>query len=118
MGRGDGRKEYTEILQSSGTGLARYSDAGGTLLYVRKGGEVVAKGVAVGDVATGVKSPYQYQPSTTGDPVRPRSLPGAEPAQPAYQFNAPDSMEIAERLERAKRDIEEWGRLLTKSFEP
>lgn len=109
MGRGDGRKEYTEILQSSGTGLARYSDAGGTLLYVRKGGEVVAKGVAVGDVATGVKSPYQYQPSTTGDPVRPRSLPGAEPAQPAYQFNAPDSMEIAERLERAKRDIEEWG---------
>lgn len=108
IGKGDGRKEYTEILQSSGTGLARYSDAGGTLLYVRKSGEVVAKGVAVGDVATSVKSPYQYQPSTTGDPVRPRSLPGAEPAQPAYQFNAPDSMEIAESLERAKEEITGW----------
>lgn len=108
MGRGDGRKEYTEILQSSGRGLARYSDAGGTLLYVRKSGEVVAKGVAVGDVATGVKSPYQFQPSTTGDPVRPRQMPGSEPAQPEYQFRAPDSLEIAERLERAKENITGW----------
>jgi hypothetical protein len=108
MGHGDGRKEYTEILQSSGTGLARYSDAGGTLLYVRKSGEVVAKGVAVGDVATGVKSPYQFQPSTTGDPVRPRQMPGMEPAQPEYQFRAPDSLEIAERLERAKENITGW----------
>lgn len=108
MGHGDGRKEYTEILQSSGTGLARYSDAGGTLLYVRKSGEVVAKGVAVGDVATGVKSPYQFQPSTTGDPVRPRSLPGAEPAPQYESFSAPDSLEIAERLNRAKEEISGW----------
>lgn len=108
MGRGDGRKEYTEILQSSGRGLARYSDAGGTLLYVRKGGEVVAKGVAVGDVATGIKSPYQFQPSTTGDPVRPRPIPGSEPAQQYESFSVPDSMQIAERLNRAKEEITGW----------
>lgn len=105
---GNGQRDYVELLQHCGTGLARYSDAGGTLLYVRKSGEVVAKGVAVGDVATGVKTPYQFQPSTTGDPVRPRALPGSEPAQPAYQFSAPDSMEIAERLERAKEEISGW----------
>ena len=118
MGHGDGRKEYTEILQSSGTGLARYSDAGGTLLYVRKSGEVVAKGVAVGDVATGVKSPYQFQPSTTGDPVRPRSLPGAEPAPQYESFSAPDSLEIAERLERAKEEITGWKAEMWRSFTP
>ena len=107
IGTGDGRKEYTEILQSSGRGLARYSDAGGTLIRVIKNGEVVAP-ISAGSVATGVKSPYQFQPSTTGDPVRPRPMPGSEPSQPSYKFNAPDSLEIAESLERAKEEISGW----------
>lgn len=115
---GNGSSDYVSLLQSSALGLAKYSDEGGTLLYVRRGGEVVAKGVAVGDVATGVKSPYQFQPSTTGDPVRPRRLPSDEIGAPPEAFSLPDSAQMAERLDLVKDDILMWKARMWASIKP
>jgi hypothetical protein len=48
----------------------------------------------------------EFIPSETGDPVRPRALPGEE-TRPT-SFHLPDSMQMAERLNRVKDDMTGW----------
>lgn len=121
LATGNGQRDYVELLQHCGRGLARYNDEGGTLVVVRKNGEVVARGAAQGSAATSARpvEPYQFQPSETGDPVRPRSLyPNQSPAVEQESFNIPDSMQIAERLEQAKEEITGWKAEMWRSFTP
>lgn len=115
---GTGHTDYTDLLRSTGTGLARYNDEGGTLLFVKKDGEVIAKGTAVGDVATRVK--YEFEPSTTGDPVRPRRLPNEQPTYTGepQSFSLPDSMAMVENIENMKEEITGWKARLWASARP
>lgn len=121
LATGNGQRDYVELLQHCGTGLARYKDEGGTLICVRKNGEVVARGAAQGSAATSARpvGQYQFQPSETGDPVRPRGLfPGQGQAVEPESFDMPDSMQIAERLEQAKEEITGWKAEMWRSFTP
>jgi len=107
--QGDGKSEYTTLLQKT-AGLSQFNDQGGTLLYVKKSGQVVARGSAVGSVsetATRVKYSNEYTPSTTGDPVRPRSLAIEPVEQPSGGMTFPDSMEMAQRLDGLAVEIEQ-----------
>lgn len=108
LATGNGQRDYVELLQHCGTGLARYNDEGGTLVSVRKNGEVVARGAAQGSAATSARpvEPYQFQPSETGDPVRPRTLHTNQVPQQPNNFSVPDSMQIAERLEHIKDEFD------------
>lgn len=106
--QGDGASEYTTLLQKT-SGLSQFNDQGGTLLYIKKNGEVVARGSAVGSVSetdTRVKYSNEYTPSTTGDPVRPRSITLEPVEQPSGGMSFPDSMEMAQRLDGLALEIE------------
>lgn len=107
---GNGSADYTDLLRSTGTGLARFNDEGGVLLFVKKDGEVVAKNTAVGDVATTARpvDPREFHPSTTGDPVRPRPMPGSEPTYTGepQSFSFPDSMQMVHSIEGMKREFD------------
>lgn len=109
---GNGVSEYTTLLQKT-SGLADYNDQGGTLLYVKKNGEVVARGSAVGTVAethqpaSRIKYGNEYTPSTTGDPVRPRTMSDVQPIDTETNgFSLPDSLTMAENIESAKREFD------------
>ena len=119
---GNAASDYTELLRSTGTGLARFNDEGGTLLFVKKDGEVVAKNTAVGDVATTARpvDPLEFQPSTTGDPVRPRPMPDAQPTYTGepQSFSFPDSMQMVHSIEGIKTEITGWKSKMWASARP
>jgi len=122
---GDGRKTYTELLQTTG-GLFPYNDEGGQLLYVEKSGEVVARASAVQDVLprtnVGPGNGYVTE-SYTGDPVRPRPVADGSVIQPEpeqyRQLAMPDSSKSAAMAERMKYEIwraGEYGGRLAKPW--
>lgn len=118
--QGDGKSEYTSLLQQT-NGIGQFNDQGGQLLYIKKGGQVVARGSAVGSVSetvTRVKYSNEYTPSTTGDPVRPRSLALEPVEQPGVGMSFPDSMEMAQRLDGYKVEITGWKAKLWQSIAP
>lgn len=96
---GDGVREYTELLQRT-TGMGDYNDQGGTLLFVKKNGEVVARGNAAGSIAE----------NPTARRARPveqdrYAMRTTDVQENTDGFSMPDSMQVAERLEVAKREI-------------
>jgi hypothetical protein len=97
---GDGRSDYTTLLQKT-SGLGDYNDEGGTLLYVKKNGEVVARGNAVGTVAE-THQPANRVRSLDPDPMRPQALTQEQDGG----FSMPDSMQVAESLHGAERQFD------------
>lgn len=109
---GDGASEYTALLQKT-SGMGDYNDQGGTLLFVKKNGEVVARGNAAGSIA---EQPIarRVRAVDDADPMRPVSITN----EPQGGFTMPDSMEVAERLDGLKRDITGWKGKMWQSIAP
>jgi hypothetical protein len=109
---GDGVSQYTELLQRT-SGMGDYNDQGGTLLFVKKNGEVVARGNAAGSIAeqpTASRVRYVDQP---GDPMRTTAV-----TREPDGFSMPDSMQVAERLDGLKRDITGWKGKMWQTIAP
>jgi len=92
---GDGASQYTELLQKTSS-MGDYNDQGGTLLFVKKNGEVVARGNAAGSIAEHPTANRVRYVDQTSDPMRTTDV-----AREPDGFAMPDSMQVAERLDNA-----------------
>lgn len=92
---GDGVSQYTELLQRT-SGMGDYNDQGGTLLFVKKNGEVVARGNAAGSIAEQPTANRVRPVGETGDPMRTTAV-----TREPDGFEMPDSMQVADRLDNA-----------------
>lgn len=99
---GDGQSEYTALLQKT-SGMGDYNDQGGTLLFVKKNGEVVARGNAAGSIAEQPTARRVRAVDEAEDPMRTVSITN----EPPGGFTMPDSMQVAERLDVAADAFDE-----------
>jgi hypothetical protein len=109
---GDGASQYTELLQKT-SGMGDYNDQGGTLLFVKKNGEVVARGNAAGSIAEQPTANRVRYVDQTGDPMRTTAV-----TREPDGFAMPDSMQVAERLDGLKRDITGWKGKMWQTIAP
>ena len=123
---GDGRKTYTELLQAV-VGLITFNDEGGRLISIVKNGEVIAKGEAVEVVnkaPAGNRNAVYYEPSQSGDPVRPRILPTSPEVantprtDETVGYSVPDSTEIVRKIDEAKEKITGWKQQMWADIKP
>lgn len=109
---GDGVSQYTELLQRT-TGMGDYNDQGGTLLFVKKNGEVVARGNAAGSIAENPTArrarPVEQERYTMRTSAAPQEHDG---------FTVPDSMQVAEKIDGLKRDITGWKGKMWQTLAP
>ena len=123
---GDGKKTYTELLQAV-VGLITFNDEGGRLISIVKNGEVIAKGEAVEVVnkaPAGNRNAVYYEPSQSGDPVRPRILPTSQEVantprtDETVGYSVPDSTEIVRKIDEAKEKITGWKQQMWADIKP
>ena len=123
---GDGKKTYTELLQAV-SGLITFNDEGGRLISIVKNGEVIAKGEAVEVVnkaPAGNRNAVYYEPSQSGDPVRPRILPTSQEVantprtDETVGYSVPDSTEIVRKIDEAKEKITGWKQQMWADIKP
>lgn len=109
---GDGVSQYTELLQRT-SGMGDYNDQGGTLLFVKKNGEVVARRNAAGSISEQPTANRVRYVENTGDPMRTTDVPLVPDG-----FSMPDSMQVVERLDGLKRDITGWKGKMWQTIAP
>ena len=109
---GDGASQYTELLQRT-SGIGDYNDQGGTLLFVKKNGEVVARRNAAGSISEQPTANRVRYVKNTGDPMRTTDVPRVPDG-----FSMPDSMQVVERLDGLKRDITGWKGKMWQTIAP
>ena len=127
---GDGRKTYTELLQAV-VGLITFNDEGGRLISIAKTTngktEIVARGPDVEIVnraPTGNRNTVYYEPSQSGDPVRPRILPTSQEVantprtDETVGYSVPDSTEIVRKIDEAKEKITGWKQQMWADIKP
>ena len=97
---GDGRSDYTELLQRT-TGIVKYNDqGGGELIAVTKNGEIIARGADVERV--NISPPAGYIPPGETDPIRPRNK-SSELHRNEY-LSIPDSATTASTLNGVRHE--------------
>lgn len=108
LGRvGNGRSNYVDLLRN----IPAYRDCcHGSLIAVYKDGDLVAKGVAAGEVAS----------SAPTDKMRPRGTSAIEPDRvPGFSLaDIPDSNSMVSMAEQAKRQIDQIGAIAGQSIRP
>lgn len=108
LGRiGNGRSNYVELLRN----IPAYRDCcHGSLIAVYKDGDLVAKGVAAGEVTS----------SAPTDKMRPRGTSAIEPDRvPGFSLaDIPDSNSMVSMAEQAKRQIDQIGAIAGQSIRP